>query len=83
VSEVFDLRKMLLGLEAMFRLRAAQRDLKFRFEIAPDIPRYVRADAGKLRQVLINLLGNAVKFTERGGITVRLCADPEPDDTCF
>jgi PAS domain S-box-containing protein len=72
MAEVFDLHGILQGLEEMFRLRAAQRDLRIRFEIALNVPRYIRADVGKLRQVLINLLGNAVKFTKQGGVTVRL-----------
>ncbi len=42
------------------------------FERAPDVPLALRTDELKLRQVLINLLNNAVKFTQRGGITVRV-----------
>ncbi len=70
--EAFDLHHMLLSLEEMFRMHADQKGLTLRFERAPDVPRYVRADQGKLRQVLINLLGNAVKFTEEGGVTLRV-----------
>ncbi len=67
----FDLHHLLTGLEEMFGLRAAQKGLALRFEIAPDLPRFVRTDEGKLRQTLMNLLGNAVKFTEAGGVTLR------------
>jgi CheY-like chemotaxis protein len=70
--EVFDLHEMLLGLGEMFSLRADRKGLTVVFDLAPDVPQYIRADAGKLRQVLINLLGNAVKFTERGGVTMTL-----------
>ncbi len=70
--KVFDLHEMLLSLGEMFSLRAEARDLTVVFDLAPGMPRYIRADVGKVRQVLINLLGNAVKFTERGGITVRV-----------
>ncbi len=73
-TEIFDLHEMLLGLGEMFSLHAEEKDLTVVFDLAPDVPRYIRADVGKLRQVLINLLGNAVKFTERGGITVRVSA---------
>jgi two-component system sensor histidine kinase/response regulator len=73
-TELFDLQEMLLGLGEMFSLRAEEKDLTVVFDLAPDVPRYIRADVGKLRQVLINLLGNAVKFTEWGGITVRVSA---------
>jgi signal transduction histidine kinase/DNA-binding response OmpR family regulator len=71
----FDLHRMLEELETMFRLRASDRGLALRFVTAEDMPQYVRADESKLRQVLINLLGNAVKFTEEGGITLRVVVD--------
>ncbi|MBN1582646.1 MAG: PAS domain S-box protein [Anaerolineae bacterium] len=73
--ETFDLHKMLLGLGEMFSLRAEQKGLTVVFDLAPGVPQYIDADAGKLRQVLINLLGNAVKFTARGGITLRVKHD--------
>lgn len=66
-----DLRRMLEGLEEMFALRAHQKGLTLHFELAPQLPRYVVADEGKLRQILMNLLGNAVKFTTRGGVILR------------
>ena len=71
-EESFDLWRMLLGLEEMFRLRTEERGLTLVFEHAPEVPQYVRADGNKLRQVLINLLGNAVKFTEEGSVTLRV-----------
>ena len=67
----FDLRHMLHGLEDLFKLRAADKHLTLLFDIAPDLPHYVHADEGKLRQVIINLLGNAVKFTTSGGVALR------------
>jgi signal transduction histidine kinase/CheY-like chemotaxis protein len=51
---------------AMFRFRAAERGLAFRLDLAPDLPRQVLGDPLRLRQVLINLLGNAAKFTAVG-----------------
>ena len=56
----------------MFRIRAAAKNLMLDLDISPDVPEYLDADAGKIRQVLINMLGNAVKFTDQGGITVRV-----------
>ena len=68
----FDLIGLLFSLEEMLRLKAQSKGLYLIFDIAPDVPQYVQADEGKLRQILINILGNAVKFTEKGSITLRV-----------
>jgi signal transduction histidine kinase/ActR/RegA family two-component response regulator len=68
----FDLHHLLNGLEEMFRLRAEDRGLALFFDLSPDVPQYVRMDEGKLRQVLTNLLGNAVKFTQEGSVMLRV-----------
>jgi len=54
----------------MFRLRAEEKGLFFTLNCADDLPPYILADLGKLRQVLINLLGNAIKFTKQGNIAL-------------
>jgi signal transduction histidine kinase/ligand-binding sensor domain-containing protein/CheY-like chemotaxis protein len=63
----------------MMRLRAGQKNLALVCVRPDDFPRFVMADASKLRQVLVNLLGNAVKFTSAGSITLRLSATPGPN----
>jgi CheY-like chemotaxis protein len=67
----FDLHDLFRSVEELFQLRAEARHLYLLFDIAPEVPRYVRGDESKLRQILINLLGNAVKFTHEGGVTLR------------
>ena len=70
-EEVFDLHRLLDNLYALLHLRATSKGLRFRVERSPDLPRYVKADEGKLNQVLINLLGNAIKFTQQGQVALR------------
>jgi signal transduction histidine kinase/CheY-like chemotaxis protein len=60
----------------MMRGRAEEKDLALIYYQAPEVPRYVHIDAPKLRQILINLLGNAIKFTKEGTVTLRLSAQP-------
>ncbi|MCP4690330.1 MAG: response regulator, partial [Desulfobacterales bacterium] len=72
----FDLYLLLDETERLFRARAGRKGLSPRFERAPDAPRCVRADKVKLHQVLINLLNNAMKFTEKGEITVKIDSAP-------
>ncbi|MGB3405362.1 MAG: ATP-binding protein [Microcoleaceae cyanobacterium] len=68
----FDLHQLLHDLEDMFLLKADEKRLQLIFDLHPNIPRYIRSDQVKLRQVLINLLNNALKFTTEGGICVRV-----------
>jgi len=56
-------------------LRAHQKDLELLIDFAPEVPSYVVGDAGRLRQILVNLIGNAVKFTEQGEIVVKVAVD--------
>ncbi|MEM9538289.1 MAG: ATP-binding protein [Cyanobacteria bacterium P01_E01_bin.42] len=76
VENVFDLIELLNSISAMLQMKAATKGLQLVFNLDPDLPRSVKADEGKLRQVLINLLGNAIKFTEQGGVTLRVRPSP-------
>ncbi|NCC25473.1 MAG: hybrid sensor histidine kinase/response regulator [Deltaproteobacteria bacterium] len=69
--EDFDLSALLGDLGAMFQVLARDKGLTLETDSAPDLPRWVRGDGQKLRQVLNNLMGNAVKFTDRGGVVLR------------
>ncbi len=79
----FDLPALLNDLEMMFRVRTDEKKLSFSVEMIGDVPRYIVTDINKLRQVFINVLGNAVKFTEQGGIGLRVRADREVRDGAF
>ena len=68
----FDLYRLLDDVNDMFQLKAQEKGLQLICDRAPDVPRYVRTDEVKLRQVLINLLNNAIKFTSEGGVSVRV-----------
>src|SRR5687768_6317011 len=70
-----DLPALLTDLEMMFRVRTDEKRLSFAVETAADVPQFIVTDINKLRQVFINVLGNAVKFTDQGGIVVRVHAE--------
>ena len=73
-NEVFCLADTLMAVEDMIRARAESKSLSFVSEYGGELPRYVVGDAHHLRQVLINLLGNAVKYTDQGEVKLRLQA---------
>jgi signal transduction histidine kinase/CheY-like chemotaxis protein len=68
----FDLYGLLELIAEMLALRAESKGLKLIVEPSEDLPRYINTDDKKLRQVLINLLGNAIKFTNEGSVTLRV-----------
>jgi len=80
-DEIFDFFLLIQDIASMFRMRTDEKSLNFHVSVAPDLPRFVSCDSGKVRQVLINLMGNAVKFTEKGGIQVQAYLARRPQDT--
>jgi len=66
-----DLHQLVHEIQSLMGVGAAEKGLRFNLERAPDLPRFVAVDASKLRQVLINLVGNAIKYTDAGGVKLR------------
>ncbi len=77
-NEPFDLGRLMTDLQRMFQLRIKQKGLCFSVEALSPTVGSIIADQGKVRQILINMLGNAVKFTEKGGIIVRYGSALQP-----
>ncbi|SMH36290.1 PAS domain S-box protein [Azospirillum agricola] len=77
----FELRNVLADTIDLLQPTATGRGLTLTTEVAPPVPQRLRADMRRIRQVLVNLIGNALKFTHRGGVTVRVSMDgaPRPD----
>ncbi|GAB4530169.1 MAG: hypothetical protein Tsb0014_12660 [Pleurocapsa sp.] len=69
-ENTFNFNLMLQSLEDMLRLKAEAKSLKLIFQKDKNVPQFIKTDEGKLRQIVINLLGNALKFTEQGMITL-------------
>ncbi|WP_239113099.1 ATP-binding protein [Halomicronema sp. CCY15110] len=68
----FSLRELIDHLASTFSLKTASQGIRFEVERSPQLPTFIRADQRKLRQVLLNLLGNAIKFTREGQVTLRV-----------
>ena len=68
----FELRQLVEDIQALMRFRATEKGLGLETRIAGDVPEFVRGDAGKLSQVLLNLIGNGLKFTEQGQVALTI-----------
>ncbi|HKN86325.1 MAG TPA: response regulator [Nitrospiraceae bacterium] len=73
----FDLREVIDKTSEMMALRAHEKGLELGCSVAPDVPGHFVGDPNRLKQVLLNLLGNAIKFTEQGEVVLRVMQDPD------
>jgi CheY-like chemotaxis protein len=75
-----DLQRCLDDVVDLYLPTTHARDVGLVADLAPDVPRYLRTDPARLRQILINLVGNAVKFTPTGCVTIHVTIVPTADD---
>ncbi len=79
-EQELDLHGLLATIATTWQPKAQEKGLEFTIECAPSVPRCIRVDVSKLHQVLINLLENAVQFTQHGGITLRVRGGSDSTD---
>ena len=78
-SAPLDVSDLMIAVMDLMRLRAEEKGIELFLVQNPEFRRFVRADGEKLRQVLINLTSNAVKYTERGSVILRVGSQPADD----
>ena len=82
-NAVFDLHELVEDIVVLMQGRAREKDLALDLTIDEGVPAAVTGDRQKLSQVLLNLLGNGIKFTDRGSVTLALSSGPDPDNVCL
>ena len=82
VEQEYDVQEMLRAIVSMIRVRSAEKELNFDVSIDEILPRRLYGDMGKIKQVVLNLLTNAVKYTEKGGFILSVELEKRENDNC-
>ena len=77
---IFDLKQLIERVYEMYSLQAAEKGLKYTLTLSSDLPHSILSDGKKIRQILINLISNAIKFTHSGTVSVSVIYHPDPGE---
>ena len=79
--ENYDTSHMLSDLVGMFWLKVQEKGLEFRINVAPDVPAELKGDEVRIKQILMNIINNAIKYTDSGSVTLSVECEKLPDST--
>jgi len=80
VETEYNLGNLLMNLYNMINIKAAEKDIKFIVDLDPDVPSILQGDENRIQQILINLLNNAIKYTEKGSVTFKIAMEERKTD---